>query len=158
MIRHWLDRLRGAGRRAKAPPAFSLAKLARENPGLAAHFQWRANSAPALPAPLWLHLGCGEHVLDGFVNLDFIPHDERVLAWNLLDLWPDAMADTAAGVFSEDVLEHFFQAEQVYILCNVNRVLQPEAVARPLMPSLTRLVDYSATASGCSTRFTLHRM
>jgi predicted SAM-dependent methyltransferase len=147
MILHWLDRLRAAGRRAKAPPAlpvFSLARLALENPGLAAHFQWRANSALALPAPLWLHLGCGERVLDGFVNLDFIPHDDRVIAWNLLDLWPDAMADTAAGVFSEDVLEHFFHAEQVYILCNVNRVLQPGAVARTLMPSLTRLVDYSA--------------
>jgi predicted SAM-dependent methyltransferase len=143
---HWLDTLRGAVRRAdaqSAPPAFSLARLARENPGLAAHFQWGANPAPAIPAPLWLHLGCGERVLDGFVNLDFIPHDDRVIAWNLLDLWPDEMASTAAGVFSEDVLEHFFHAEQVYILCNVNRVLQPGAVARTLMPSLTRLVDYS---------------
>jgi hypothetical protein len=93
---------------------------------------------------MWLHLGCGERVLDGFVNLDFIPHDERVTGWNLLDLWPDALAGKAEGVFSEDVLEHFYHAEQIYILCNLNRALRPGAVARTLMPSLARLVQFSA--------------
>jgi predicted SAM-dependent methyltransferase len=137
--------LRGAKRGADAAtPTFSLARLTRENPGLAAHFTWSANPVLSTPGPHWLHLGCGERVLDGFVNLDFLPHDDRVIAWNLLDLWPDAMAGTVAGVFSEDVLEHFFHAEQAYILCNVNRVLQPGAVARTLMPSLTRLKEYSA--------------
>ncbi|MEO8751646.1 MAG: hypothetical protein ABI624_03110, partial [Casimicrobiaceae bacterium] len=128
---------------AATPAEFSLKRLAGENPGLAANYLWGTNVAPVAPAPLFLHLGCGERVLDGFVNLDFIPHDERVHAWNLLDLWPDAWAGNAEGVFSEDVLEHFFHAEQAYILCNANRVLRPGGVARTLMPSLPRLVDFS---------------
>ena len=147
MIKRWLGSLHGEAAEATAviaPSAFSLKRLARQNPGLAGYFLWSTNPVPSTPAPLFLHLGCGERVLDGFVNLDFIPHDERVFRWNLLDLWPDALAGRAEGVFSEDVLEHFFHAEQVYILCNVNRVLRPGGVARTLMPSLPRLVDYSA--------------
>ena len=147
MIRRWLGSLYGRAPRADAPiapSAFSLNLLARHNPGLASHFRWSTNPMPAAPGPLYLHLGCGERVLDGFVNLDFLPHDGRVTAWNLLDLWPDVLAGRVEGVFSEDVLEHFFHAEQVYILCNVNRALRPGAVARTLMPSLARLVDYSA--------------
>ena len=99
---------------------------------------------------MYVQLGCGDRVLDGFVNLDFLPHDERVHAWNLLDLWPESWAGVADGVFSEDVLEHFFYGEQAYILCNVNRALRERAVARTLMPSLSRLVDYGAAYSPTS--------
>ncbi len=127
-----------------AAAEFSLRRLARENPELAGHYLWSTNVAPATAAPLFLHLGCGERVLDGFLNLDFIPHDPRVFAWNLLDSWPETWTGVAEGVFAEDVLEHFFHAEQVYILCNANRVLQTGGVARMLMPSLPRLVEYSA--------------
>jgi hypothetical protein len=147
MIKHLLRSLQGRSADesvATVPPLFSLNRLAEQNPALASHFLWGTNPVPATAAPLFLHLGCGERVLDGFVNLDFIPHDDRVSAWNMLDLWPDALAEMVEGVFSEDLLEHFFQAEQVYILCNVNRVLQSGRVARTLMPSLPRLVDYSA--------------
>lgn len=127
----------------QASPALSLRRLAHDNPPLAAQFLWGTNAAPLTAPPLYVHLGCGERVLDGFVNLDFIPHDGRVFAWNLLDVWPEAWSGAVEGVFSEDVLEHFFFAEQVYILCNSNRVLQPGKVARVLMPSLPRLVEYS---------------
>jgi hypothetical protein len=132
--------------RAEPPPAaardFSLREVARTNPGLAELFTWGTNSAPPATSPMLLHVGCGERVLDGFVNLDFIPHDGRVHAWNLLDLWPEAWTDVADGLFSEDTLEHFFHGEQVYILCNANRALRDGAVARTLMPSLPRLVEY----------------
>jgi hypothetical protein len=124
------------------PPAFSLKALAQQNPALAEHYLWHTNSAPVMVAPVLLHLGCGERVLDGFVNLDFLPHDDRVHAWNLLDLWPEAWVGVAQGVFGEDVLEHFFHGEQVYILCNANRVLESDGVARMLMPSLPRLIEY----------------
>src|SRR5664279_1954476 len=148
MIKHLLRSIYGGAADVAAastgPSAFSLNRLAEQNPALAGHFLWSTNPIPESAAPLYLHLGCGERVLDGFVNLDFIPHDERVFMWNLLDLWPDAMAGMVEGVFSEDLLEHFFHAEQVYILCNVNRVLQSGRVARTLMPSLPRLVDYGA--------------
>lgn len=91
--------------------------------------------------PLWLHLGCGIRVFDGFVNLDICPQDVRVTRWNLLDLWPDELEQNVEGVFSEDCLEHFFFGEQTYILCNINRALRPKSTARILMPSLSRLLE-----------------
>ena len=134
----------------EAGPAFSLRSLARSNPSLAAHFTWDTNPLPPVPPPFYVQLGCGDRVLDGFLNLDFLPHDERVHAWNLLDLWPASWEGVADGVFSEDVLEHFFHGEQAYILCNVNRARRDRAVARTLMPSLSRLVDYGAAYSASS--------
>lgn len=138
---------RGADERAPpAPgdaPALSLRSLARLDAGLASRFLWGTNAAPVIPDPLFLHLGCGEHVLDGFVNLDFIPHDARVHRFELLDPWPEAWAGRANGVFAEDTLEHFFHGEQAYILCNANRMLRPGGVARMLMPSYPRLVEYA---------------
>jgi predicted SAM-dependent methyltransferase len=134
---------------AEARP-FSLRDLARSNPPLAAYFTWDTNPLPPLPPPFYVQLGCGDRVLDGFLNLDFLPHDGRVHAWNLLDLWPESWVGVADGVFSEDVLEHFFHGEQAYILCNVNRALREGGVARTLMPSLSRLVDYGAAYSPSS--------
>jgi len=145
MMRRWLHSLQDeAAVPAIAAATFSLTRLAQQNPGLADSFMWHANPVPAVVAPLFLNLGCGEQVLDGFVNLDFIPHDARVFPWNMLDLWPDVWAGAVDGAFSEDMLEHFFHAEQMYILCNMNRVLKSGGVTRTLMPSLPKLVEYGA--------------
>ena len=128
---------------------FSLLRLRRENPGLAGLYLWDNN--PSLPdnGALWLHLGCGARVMDGFVNMDICPLDERVIKWNLLDVWPEELDRRVAGVFSEDCLEHFFFAEQTYILCNINRALKANGVARILMPSVARLIEsYAEFRSG----------
>jgi predicted SAM-dependent methyltransferase len=126
---------------AEANRPFSLARLLEKNPGLARHYLWDSNGMPPDEGALWLHLGCGVRVFDDFINMDICPQDFRVRPWNLLDLWPEEMENCVEGVFSEDCLEHFFFAEQQYVLCNINRALRPEAVARILMPSLSRVVD-----------------
>ncbi len=120
---------------------FSLRRLAEENPSLASQFLWYDNPTLAGSDELWLHLGCGVRVFEGFVNLDIAPQDPCVVKWNFLDFWPDELKDEVEGLFSEDCLEHFYYAEQIYILCNVNRVLKQNSVARILMPSLSKLVD-----------------
>jgi hypothetical protein len=121
----------------------SLQRLQAEEPGLAAAFLWKANRVPGnLADPLWLHLGCGENVLDGFLNLDFLPGDPRVAEWDFLDPWPARWPVAASGALSEDTLEHFFLAEQLHILCEMNGVLAPGAVFRVLMPSYARLLEY----------------
>lgn len=136
----WLPR-----RRRPRPADFSLRDLARTNPSLAASFTWRGNRLPdVLPDPLWLHVGCGESVLDGFLNLDFLPGDPRVAEWDLLEPWPERWPRAARGAFSEDTLEHLFLGEQLYVLCEVNRALADGAVFRVLMPSLARLLAYCA--------------
>jgi predicted SAM-dependent methyltransferase len=138
IVSNFLSRILGNG-----ATRFSLARLMAEEPGLASAFLWEANALPVqLPDPLWLHLGCGENVLDGFLNLDFIPHDRRVVPWQMLDPWPGAWPARAAGALSEDALEHFFLAEQLYILCEMNRALVDGGVLRVLMPSWRRLLEY----------------
>jgi predicted SAM-dependent methyltransferase len=120
---------------------FSLTALEKENPGLASQFLWGHNPMLTESGELWLHLGCGVRVFEGFVNLDIAPQDLRVIRWNLLDLWPEELEEKIDGVFSEDCLEHFFYAEQVYIVSNINRALKHGCTSRILMPSLARLVE-----------------
>ena len=159
MIKRWLKEITRGSPDAGAvatPPPFSLHRLARENRPVAEWFGWSTNRMPPLPSPLFLHFGCGHRVLDGFVNLDLIPRGEPVHPWNLLDVWPDELAGRADGIFCEDVLEHFFLAEQVYILCNANRALGSGKVARVLMPSLKKLLDYTASYRPDGTEF-LHQ-
>lgn len=134
---------------AESDARFSLTRLQRVNPALAQVFMWEENpwlTEDTVSQPINLQIGCGERVLDEFVNVDFIPCDPRVLKWNLLDLWSTKLVNRVNIAFSEDVLEHFFYPEQLYILCSMNRVLQDKGVFRVLMPDLERLI-------GCSLNF-----
>lgn len=109
---------------------------------MADQFLWSTNVGTKVEQPFWLHWGCGDRVLEGFVNADFRPTDRRVLDWDFLDPWPlQEWQEQCEGAFSEDVLEHFFLAEQAYILSSLNCILRPNAVSRVLMPSYQRLVE-----------------
>src|SRR5262249_47767590 len=66
---------------SKASQPFSLRRLEQENPGLARYFLWDSNPVFTESSELWLHLGCGVRVFEGFANLDFCPQDARVLRW-----------------------------------------------------------------------------
>jgi predicted SAM-dependent methyltransferase len=153
---------------------FSIKRLISDNPGLAHRFLWKVNRTPQQRGDLRLHLGCGNRIFDGFVNIDLHPQHPDVLPWDLTDIWPEEIENLVHGIFSEDCIEHFFSGEQTYILSNINRVLRPEATARILTPSLVWLVDnylknqggLFATAVGIETsadslnyymRFTGHR-
>jgi hypothetical protein len=144
----WIETLFGRKGTAIVPQTtapFSLRSLAGVNSALADQFLWAANTMPS-NAPRWLHWGCGAHVLEGFLNVDFLPRDPRVLSWQFLDPWPlDSLDGYFEGAFSEDTLEHFFLAEQAYLLCNLNCVLKHGGTARILMPSYARLVEHAQT-------------
>lgn len=121
---------------------FSLLQLKQTLPQLYDRFVWKENEPvpPHLQTDL-LHIGCGKNVLDGFVNVDVLPENDRVLNWNLLCPWPANLPDEAfTGIFSEDTLEHFFYGEQAYILAQANRVLSTGGVLRILMPSARRML------------------
>jgi FkbM family methyltransferase len=120
-----------------------MAGLSRCNPRLAAWFAWAHDDwQGADAAGAYVHLGCGGAVLDGFVNLDFLPHDERVRECRLLDVWPRRLAGQVAAFYAEDVIEHFFLTEQLYILCSMNVLLRPGGVARLLTPDIGQLWTY----------------
>ncbi|WMW64097.1 FkbM family methyltransferase [Nitratidesulfovibrio liaohensis] len=120
-----------------------MAGLSRCNPRLAAWFAWSHDDwQGADAAGGHVHLGCGGAVLDGFVNLDFLPHDARVRECRLLDVWPRRLAGQVAAFYAEDVIEHFFLTEQLYILCSMNVLLRPGGVARLLTPDIGQLWTY----------------
>lgn len=129
-----------APRSAASAPIPDLAGLARCNPRLAQWFAWSHDDwQGADAAGAHVHLGCGSAVLDGFVNLDFLPHDARVRECRLLDIWPRRLAGSVAAFYAEDVIEHFFLTEQLYILCSMNVLLRPRGMVRLLTPDIGQL-------------------
>jgi glycosyltransferase involved in cell wall biosynthesis/predicted SAM-dependent methyltransferase len=81
------------------------------------------NLPDVLPSPLFLNLGCGLDVRDGFINIDLFSDDPNVIKMDIrkLDL-PDACADL---VLASDVLEHFSHRETADLLKEWIRVLKP---------------------------------
>jgi predicted SAM-dependent methyltransferase len=157
-ITTWFREAHGGhdGRRFMGDNEFSLNNLLAENPGLAAPHLWRRNPPLNAAGPLWIHFGCGARVFDGFANIDLCPQDARVIAWDLLGIWPHDLDRTSEGAFSEDCLEHFFRTEQAYILCNLNRALRDDSTARILMPGVHRLIEsYLANAAADDLRYAL---
>lgn len=132
----------------KGSDSFRFSELLRLNPNLGKFFLWKTNPWPSVGTPLRLHIGCGENILPGFTNVDFLPHDARVSEWNLLGYWPEQVAGRLEAIFSEDVLEHFFLPEQLYILCSANLALRKEGCCRVLMPSSESLVALTDIPSG----------
>lgn len=89
--------------------------------------------------PLRLHLGCGPHKLDGWVNVDILGmHPD--LAWDLRRgvPFPDASAET---VFLEHVIEHFALADVLDLLDECRRVLRPGGIVRLGVPDFGRYLE-----------------
>ncbi len=124
---------------------FRLSSLKIMNADLADLFLWDTNSWP-LPQidQVRLNLGCGEQIIDGFVNIDFLPKTKEILRWGLLNPWPSCLESNVEMAFSEDLLEHFFYGEQLYILCSMNVALKERGVFRVLTPDLDKLMSYSS--------------
>lgn len=123
--------------------SFSIHALRAVNPALARSMCWEyADWDRVDVSERRVQIGCGENVLPDFVNLDMLPVDERVVACNLLDIWPGRLATAAKGFYSEDVLEHFFLGEQLYLLCSMNLLSRPGSVSRVLMPDIDKLWTY----------------
>ena len=120
---------------------FSLSHLRSVNPDLAGLFIWEENRLEVSPnEPVHLHLGCGNRVFDGFFNLDIFPQNPRVIRFNLLNPWPAALAGRVDSIFSEDLFEHFFVNEQIYLLCCANASLKSGGYFRILTPDLDQLI------------------
>jgi len=123
---------------------FSLRKLAKQNPSLADWFTWRYDDWQGAGAQDdYVHLGCGDNILEGFVNLDFVPYSSDVFACNLLDIWPERLAGKLKAFHTEDLMEHFFLSEQLYILASMNFLLQYDGIVRILMPDIDQLWHYA---------------
>src|SRR5271157_1386948 len=105
---------------------------------------------PKLGAPPFLlHVGCGNHKFEKWINADFYNfHDllfnrEFVPDW-MLDLTrpircPDAYWD---GIFTEHALEHLTYSQCIFTLSEMHRILKPGAWIRIVLPDIAKYVAY----------------
>ncbi len=87
-----------------------------------------------LPQPLYLNLGCGPDVRNGFVNIDLFSDNPNVVKMDIRRLeLPDNSVDL---ILASDVLEHFSHRETDAVLAEWARVLKPNAAIIIRCPSL----------------------
>lgn len=78
-----------------------------------------------LPEPLYLNLGCGNDIRDGFINIDLYNSNPEVVGMDIRNLeLPDNSADL---ILASDILEHFSHQEVDSVLKEWARVLKPDA-------------------------------
>lgn len=122
---------------------FKLSTLRETNSQLAVSFLWTYDNWQGADGDdLYVHLGCGDKVLEGFLNLDFIPQVRGVKECHMLHVWPERLIDRIRTFYAEDLIEHFFLSEQLYILCSMNCLLNEQGVVRLLMPDISQLWSY----------------
>lgn len=102
-----------------------------------------------------LHLGCGAHHLDGWLNIDIDPLPgvdvvrdvTRGLPWRDVEL-----------VYAEHFLEHLAIEQALELLVEIHRVLRPDGLLRLTTPSLDwiRATHLSQASSGLPALATLH--
>jgi predicted SAM-dependent methyltransferase len=86
-----------------------------------------------------LHLGCGSHILEDWLNTDYFPYSERVVRLDVTKPFPFGNG-TFNYVFSEHMIEHIPHAQGQYMLNECYRVLQPNGKARITTPDLAFLI------------------
>lgn len=107
-----------------------------------------ASAHPRLVAPAFdkVHYGCGDRVLDGWVNVDAFDESypngvvdlerrRRIVHADLTAEHPFPDGAFAWG-YSEDFLEHLTQAESIIFLCEAFRTFKPGGVLRLSFPGL----------------------
>jgi predicted SAM-dependent methyltransferase len=80
-----------------------------------------------------LHLGCGPHHLDGWINIDSQPYDG---ADRVLDVTQGLPFDDVSRIFAEHFIEHLPYADALALLRECRRVLREDGILRLSTPNL----------------------
>lgn len=86
-----------------------------------------------------LHIGCGRHVLDGWLNTDRRPKTARVVRVDTRKKLPFPAA-SFQYVFSEHLIEHLDYADGARMLAECYRILSPGGKIRISTPDLAFLL------------------
>lgn len=89
-----------------------------------------------LPFPLFLNLGCGNDIRDGFLNIDLFSDNPNVIYMDIRKL--DIQDNSADLILASDILEHFSHRETEAILTEWTRVLKPNGEIIIRSPSLKK--------------------
>lgn len=87
-----------------------------------------------------LHLGCGLHHLDDWLNSDLSPRSKAVVVVDVTKRFP-FVDETFDYVFSEHMIEHLSYAEGRHMLDECFRVLRPGGTLRLSTPDLSFLIS-----------------
>jgi predicted SAM-dependent methyltransferase len=89
-----------------------------------------------------LHVGCGKHLLPGWLNTDNYSPDRSlpIYCFDATQKFPFA-DETFAYVFSEHMIEHISYSAGLHMLSECLRVLKPLGVLRLCTPHLDFLLD-----------------
>jgi predicted SAM-dependent methyltransferase len=91
-----------------------------------------------------LHLGCGDHLLHGWLNTDLQPRVPGVQQLDASKPLPFA-DDSVDYVFSEHVIEHMPYPQGCSLLAECLRILKPGGVMRIATPDLAFLIGLYQT-------------
>lgn len=98
-----------------------------------------------------LHLGCGERITTGWVNVDAFVGDGVDLVWDLRRPLP-FHSGTASMIYAEHFLEHLHYEEALAFMADCYRLLQPGGLIRLGVPDAE--IYIRAYASGDRQFFT----
>jgi len=112
--------------------------------------EWKANlenmlkalenikQLPVVEPGVYLHMGCGPQVLDGFINIDKYQEGEGILQVDMAH--PPFQADLVSGIYSSHSLEHLPFREAKLALRNWNKVLKPGGKLYLAIPDLEEIM------------------
>lgn len=86
-----------------------------------------------------LHLACGNHVLDGWANID-LQSNRKVIGWDLTHGLP-VRSGTIDLIFCEHFIEHITLEQAKALLVEIYRSLRPDGILRLSTPDLKKILD-----------------
>ena len=105
-------------------------------------FPWRWNRLRAVQVAedQLVNVACGPHVAEGFLNIDLLPCDPRVMEWDCRRSLPVGDG-CAAGIRVEHFIEHLDPRDELpTFLRNARRALRPGGVLRVIVPDAERFL------------------
>jgi predicted SAM-dependent methyltransferase len=87
-----------------------------------------------------LHLGCGDHLLQGWLNSDILGIQDGMVFIDVREELPFEK-NSLDFIFSEHLLEHLTYEEGVYLIEECSRTLKSGGVLRLSTPDLAFLID-----------------
>lgn len=79
-----------------------------------------------------LNLGCSDDLLDGYINVDKFPVNDKVYVWDLSEPWPwpDSSVEQ---IRAYDIIEHL--PDKIHTMNEMWRVLEPGGEAYIIVPT-----------------------
>ena len=97
----------------------------------------------------YLNLGCGDNIIEGYINADFFyplkfwKEDFLKKEWQLDLRYPlDCNDDIFDGIYTEHTLEHLYPTQVSRLLKELYRILKIGATIRITFPDISKYIDY----------------